>query len=455
MAQKVNPIAVRLNFNRFSDSSWFSDYYYSSLLYQDIITRQYLTSMKEPKANKLGVRIGKCIIHHYPKRSLFHVFCLSELRTNSFASSKIDNLRKKVVPSGFTPTLGRSSHVPLLSESVGNGWTIPMNKVDSNLSEIRTALSQKKVSYSFSWLDSKTTQKKRALIFLSRHVAGNFLQKTLKAWKKNFEKKNFEYRISSNEQSKKQLFSLFSPEEKKQRISFLDFYALSFFFLHKVNFTFCGRDFILGLDSKSEMAKDTKIHNLFTKQNIHTLFLNWKFIRNHIGQNQSGYSEKQTVSTLVQDLEMVNTMVNTLPKSALAHSRYVPLTKSIDFYFSNIYASLSQSFQSHLIFNPIKVSNVYQSASLLAQEIACRLEQKKAFRLICRTIFQQNSSYNNIKGIRITCSGRLNGAEIAKTECKKFGETSLHVFSEKMDYAFAKASTSYGILGVKVWISYF
>ena len=88
MAQKINPIAVRLNLNRFSDSSWFSDYYYSTLLYQDINTRQYFNSMKEPKANKLGFRIGKCVVHHYPKKSLLHVFCLSDFETNGLSFTK-------------------------------------------------------------------------------------------------------------------------------------------------------------------------------------------------------------------------------------------------------------------------------------------------------------------------------------------------------------------------------
>jgi small subunit ribosomal protein S3 len=60
-----------------------------------------------------------------------------------------------------------------------------------------------------------------------------------------------------------------------------------------------------------------------------------------------------------------------------------------------------------------------------------------------------------VKGIRICCSGRLNGAEIAKTKCRKYNETSLHVFFDQIDYVKAQASTPYGILGVKVWVSYF
>jgi len=130
------------------------------------------------------------------------------------------------------------------------------------------------------------------------------------------------------------------------------------------------------------------------------------------------------------------------------------ITKSLDFYLSNVHSILSQNTKTFISLRPIKVHSVFQCASLVAQEVACKLEQKKSFRLICRLIFQQLAVCNYIKGIRITCSGRLNGAEIAKTECRKFGETSLHVFSDKIDYARAEASTPYGILGVKVWISY-
>ena len=59
-----------------------------------------------------------------------------------------------------------------------------------------------------------------------------------------------------------------------------------------------------------------------------------------------------------------------------------------------------------------------------------------------------------MEGIRICCSGRLKGAEIARTECGKSGKTSRNVFNQKIDYAPAEVSTRYGISGVKVWISY-
>jgi small subunit ribosomal protein S3 len=59
-----------------------------------------------------------------------------------------------------------------------------------------------------------------------------------------------------------------------------------------------------------------------------------------------------------------------------------------------------------------------------------------------------------VEGIRICCSSRLAGAEIARTECGKYGKTSCNVFNQKIDYAPAEVSTRNGILGVKVRISY-
>jgi len=59
-----------------------------------------------------------------------------------------------------------------------------------------------------------------------------------------------------------------------------------------------------------------------------------------------------------------------------------------------------------------------------------------------------------VKGICICWSCQLNGAEIAKIECKKYSEISLHVFFDRIAYAKAQTSIPYGILGVKVWVSY-
>jgi len=105
----------------------------------------------------------------------------------------------------------------------------------------------------------------------------------------------------------------------------------------------------------------------------------------------------------------------------------------------------------------VKIKSVYQSASPIAQDISFQLRNKRrSFRSIFSNIVKDIPLVmkKGVEGIRICCSGRSEGAEIARTECGKYGKTSRNVFNQKIDYAPAEVSTRYGILGVKVWISY-
>nr|YP_009381293.1 ribosomal protein S3 [Utricularia reniformis]ART31123.1 ribosomal protein S3 [Utricularia reniformis] len=105
----------------------------------------------------------------------------------------------------------------------------------------------------------------------------------------------------------------------------------------------------------------------------------------------------------------------------------------------------------------VKIKSVYQSASPIAQDISFQLSTKtRSFRSILSQIVKNIPLVmkKGVTGIRICCSGRSKGAEIARTECGKYGKTSRNVFNQKIDYASAEVSTRYGILGVKVWISY-
>ncbi|KAM3267111.1 ribosomal protein S3 [Capsicum chacoense] len=105
----------------------------------------------------------------------------------------------------------------------------------------------------------------------------------------------------------------------------------------------------------------------------------------------------------------------------------------------------------------VKIKSVYQSASPIAQDISFQPRNKtRSFRSIFSKIVKDIPLVmkKGVEGIRICCSGRLEGAEIARTECGKYGKTSRNVFNQKIDYAPAEVSARYGISGVKVWISY-
>lgn len=93
-----------------------------------------------------------------------------------------------------------------------------------------------------------------------------------------------------------------------------------------------------------------------------------------------------------------------------------------------------------------------QSARLLASYIAYRLEKRTPFKEILRRCLQQCKLESNIKGVRFRCSGRLDGAEMARSEWVKDGQVPLHTLKEQIDYGTATANTIYGVCGVKVWI---
>lgn len=118
---------------------------------------------------------------------------------------------------------------------------------------------------------------------------------------------------------------------------------------------------------------------------------------------------------------------------------------------------LSNRTNTFTLIESVKIKSVYQSASLIAQDISFQPRNNKiSFRSIFSKIVKDIPFRmpEGVEGIRISCSGRLGGAEIARTECGKYGKTSCNVFNLKIDYASATVSTRYGILGVKVWISY-
>lgn len=90
-------------------------------------------------------------------------------------------------------------------------------------------------------------------------------------------------------------------------------------------------------------------------------------------------------------------------------------------------------------------------AKLVAQNVAQQLERRVMFRRAMKRVVQ-NAMRQGAEGIKVQISGRLGGAEIARTEWYREGRVPLHTLRADIDYATYEASTTYGILGVKVWI---
>jgi small subunit ribosomal protein S3 len=90
-------------------------------------------------------------------------------------------------------------------------------------------------------------------------------------------------------------------------------------------------------------------------------------------------------------------------------------------------------------------------AQLVAESVALQLERRIAFRRAMKKSVTSALKFG-AKGIRITCSGRLGGAEMSRTEWYREGRVPLHTLRADIDYGFAEAKTTYGIIGVKVLI---
>ena len=91
-------------------------------------------------------------------------------------------------------------------------------------------------------------------------------------------------------------------------------------------------------------------------------------------------------------------------------------------------------------------------AKLVAENIASQLEKRVSFRRAMKKAVQ-SSMRLGAKGVKVMCSGRLGGAEIARTEKYHEGSVPLHTLRTDIDYATAEAETTYGICGIKVWIN--
>ena len=127
-------------------------------------------------------------------------------------------------------------------------------------------------------------------------------------------------------------------------------------------------------------------------------------------------------------------------------------------YKTHLESQLSNFCFSDVVVSFFRLSNEKQSAIFLAEEIIYYLEKKVSFLKIKNQILRQASESSFLKGLRITCSGRVGGrskkAQRSKVQVIKYGQTSLHVFSSKIDFYSKPANTAFGLLGVKVWLCY-
>ncbi|MGQ0664147.1 MAG: 30S ribosomal protein S3 [Pseudomonadota bacterium] len=114
-------------------------------------------------------------------------------------------------------------------------------------------------------------------------------------------------------------------------------------------------------------------------------------------------------------------------------------------------ADLAKLTKSEVNLNIVEIRKPEVDARLVAENIAQQLERRVAFRRAMKRAVQ-SAMRLGAQGIRITCGGRLGGAEIARVEWYREGRVPLHTLRADIDYGVATAKTTYGTCGVKVWV---
>ncbi len=114
-------------------------------------------------------------------------------------------------------------------------------------------------------------------------------------------------------------------------------------------------------------------------------------------------------------------------------------------------ASLAKKFKKQFFVEIKEIKNADSNATLVAENIASQLENRSSFRRAMKKTMSQ-AMKQGILGIKTMCSGRLGGAEIARSETYHEGTIPLQTLRADIDYGFAEADTTYGRIGVKVWI---
>ena len=161
------------------------------------------------------------------------------------------------------------------------------------------------------------------------------------------------------------------------------------------------------------------------------------------------YVKKNVVNSGVSQVMIERTSKKCIISIYTSRPGFVIGKKGSD--IDKIRKSLSKISSTEVSLNIKEVKKPELNAYLVAENIAQQLVKRIAFRKTMKRAIQ-SALRLGAKGIRVCLAGRLNGNEIARTEWLREGSVPLHTFRANVDYAEAEALTSYGIIGVKVWI---
>lgn len=201
-------------------------------------------------------------------------------------------------------------------------------------------------------------------------------------------------------------------------------------------------------------------------QKVHPLSFRLGYIRNW---SSLWYSDRKNFGRLLhEDLKIRKHILKNFAQAAISHVKLERMTEKVRVNIhtarpgviigrkgsdiDRLKAELQEMLKGKEVqINIHEIKNPSLEAQLVAENIALQLEKRVAFRRAMKKAIQQTMDAG-AKGMKVACKGRLGGAEIARKEGYQVGKVPLHTLRADIDYGFAESLTTYGKIGVKVWI---
>ncbi|PIK14176.1 30S ribosomal protein S3 [Halobacteriovorax sp. JY17] len=181
--------------------------------------------------------------------------------------------------------------------------------------------------------------------------------------------------------------------------------------------------------------------NWYAKDNYATQLKEDLAIRNYVEKNMKNAAVSKTEISRTSD--QIKVTVYTAKPGVAIGKKGAGIEKIRD--------DLKKLTKGTLIFNIAEVKRPDADSKLIAENIASQLEKRVAFRRAMKKVMQ-SAFRAGVKGIRVRTAGRLGGAEMARAEGYSERKVPLHTLRADIDYSTAEAHTTYGVIGVKVWV---
>lgn len=404
MGQKINPIALRLQYpHRFFDFCWYSDFFYTDLFLRDIQTQQYLSSLFK----QLNYPSPRFFIQNASKKTKIAMFFCSPIEHRQIQSKIFDLPNYK----------SRFNYFQL------NKSFQKQNYIEKGKSQLLNSF-EKKVEFHSQNMQWNAAHIKFFLKKYEMNSSSLLVEKNKIQF--DFVKKQFYCRNLIT-------FYLFLRQYTNIKSSFSYKNFLLFFFL-----------------SQSFQLKNLSKHiNFFeNRSGVNKIKMLQSFDKKKT-QNQTAFFLQKQLGSIGFRFFETNFLANLTVENSLINKELIETHISRLHSFNN---------PGNVELYPLKTIDFFRSAQFVAEDVVYFLQRRVSFRRIKNRIEKQLQNQTKIKGIRISCSGRVGGrskkAQRSRIESFKYGQTSLHIFSSKIDFASKTAFTRFGTLGIKVWICY-